>query len=144
MPVPREYTQASADFERFMIAARDALGHATTHQTYYSVLAVFRVFRRRITVREGLRFADALPPVLRAIFVSDWDVEEALRPFGTMAEMTKEAQEFRREHSFTPEDVVEVIAQVLQDHVDRLAFERALKSLPLSAKAFWMKKGEMG
>jgi uncharacterized protein (DUF2267 family) len=40
---------------------------------YTMTQGVFQVFRRRLNVTEALRFADTLPPVLRAIFVADWN-----------------------------------------------------------------------
>ena len=137
MPVPQEYTQASRDFDRFMIAVRDALGHATTHQAYHSVLAVLLVFRRRVSVQHALRFADALPAVPRAIFVSDWDPSEPRLPFGDRSDLTREAQDFRREHSFTPDDAIIVVARVLREHTDPVRFDLALSDLPSEAKAFW-------
>ena len=73
MPMPQQYWHASRDFERFMAEARDALGHTSHHQTYTTVDAVLRVFRRRLSADDALRFAGALPPVLRAIFVADWE-----------------------------------------------------------------------
>jgi uncharacterized protein (DUF2267 family) len=137
MPVPQEYTQASRDFDRFMIAVRDALGHATTHQAYYSVLAVLLVFRRRVSVHHAIRFADALPTVLRAMFVSDWDTREPVLGMATRAELTREAQDFRREHSFTPDDAIDVVAHVLRQHTDPIRFDLALRELPSHAREFW-------
>ena len=137
MPVPQQYTQASRDFDRFMIAVRDALGHDTTHQAYYSVVAVFLVFRRRVTVFQALRFADALPAVLRAIFVSDWDPHEPRLAFMSRAELTREAQAFRREHSFTPDDAINVVARVLRDHTDPIQLDLALNDLTPEAKEYW-------
>jgi hypothetical protein len=45
--VPSTFVHASLDLERFLFDARDALGHATTHQTWQSVLAVLVTFRAK-------------------------------------------------------------------------------------------------
>ena len=39
MTVPSTFVHASRDLERFLLDARDELSHATTHQTWQSVLA---------------------------------------------------------------------------------------------------------
>ena len=47
MTVPSTFVHASRDLERFLLDARDELGHATTHQTWQSVLAVLVAFRAK-------------------------------------------------------------------------------------------------
>jgi uncharacterized protein (DUF2267 family) len=49
LTVPSTFVHASRDLERFLLDARDELGHATTHQTWQSVLAVLVTFRARLT-----------------------------------------------------------------------------------------------
>ncbi len=137
MTVPQQYTQATQQFERFLLDARDTLGHHSTHVTYTTVQAVLVTFRRRLRVRDALLFADALPAVLRAIFVSDWDADASPLPFGTRAEQTAEAQAFRRDHSFVPDDAIAVVATVLRRHVDAALLDRILVSLPLGAREYW-------
>lgn len=58
MSVPSTFIHASRDLERFLLDARDELGHATTHQTWQSVLAVLVTFRARLN-------RNALPLPLR-------------------------------------------------------------------------------
>lgn len=102
MPVPVEYKRASMDFEQFMLDAREISGLATTHQTYTMVQGVFQAFRRRLDVKEAIGFANVLPPVLRALFVADWDLDEPRRPFEDRAIMTREVQSLRPDHNFAP------------------------------------------
>ena len=137
MPMPMEYRRASADFDAFMLDLRDQAGLATTNQTYTMLQAVLQVFRRRLRVSEAVAFASVLPPVLRAIFVSDWNVDEPCRAFGTRAEMTREARELRPEHNFSTETAIADVAGVLRRHVDVSAFDRMLDRLPPAARAFW-------
>lgn len=97
--MPMEYQQASQDFERFLADARAISMLATRNQTYTMVQGVLQVFRRRLDLRDALRFADVLPPVLRAIFVADWDPDEPRRPFEDRSAMTREVQALRQPQS---------------------------------------------
>lgn len=137
MPMPMEYRRASADFDAFMLDLRDQAGLATTHQTYTMLQAVLQVFRRRLTVKEAVAFAGVLPPVLRAIFVSDWEIDEPRREFGSRATMSREARELRPDHNFSTETAIDDVASVLRRHIDAAAFERMLVRLPQEARAFW-------
>ncbi len=137
MTVPQECLQASRDFEHFLLAARDALGHATTNQTFATLHGVFVVFRRRLSAREGLLFASALPPVLRAVFVDGWNPDDPVRPFADRETLADEVRGVRIDHNFSPDDAVAALARVLWEHVDRDTLRRALAGLPEPARAFW-------
>lgn len=137
MPVPVEYKRASMDFEQFMLDARDISGLATTHQTYTMVQGVFQAFRRRLDVKEAIRFANVLPPVLRALFVADWDLDEPRRPFADRATMTHEVQALRPDHNFAPDSSIGSVAAALRRNIDQAALDRVLTGLPPGALAFW-------
>lgn len=137
MPVPVEYKRASMDFEQFMLDARDISGLATTHQTYTMVQGVFQAFRRRLDVKESIRFANVLPPVLRALFVADWDLDEPRRPFADRATMTREVQALRPDHNFAPDSSIGSVAAALRRNIDQVALDRVLTGLPPGALAFW-------
>jgi uncharacterized protein (DUF2267 family) len=71
MPMPKEYQLATQEFERFLRDAIETSGLTTRNQVYTMTQAVFQTFRRRLDVREAVRFAHVLPAILRAIFVAD-------------------------------------------------------------------------
>jgi uncharacterized protein (DUF2267 family) len=137
MPIPMDLQHASEDFERFLADARDTAGLATRNQAFTMVEGVLRTFRRRLSLEDAIRFAGVLPPVVRAIFVSDWDPEEARRPFTDVATMTCEAQALRRHHNFAPASAIRDVAASLRRHVDEAAFDRLLGALPEGAAGFW-------
>ena len=137
MPLPMEYQHASDDFERFLADARDRADLVTRNQTWTMVDAVLRVFRRRLTVAEGLRFAEVLPPLLRAMFVVDWDIAAPLVPFADRAAMTAEVQAVRGDHNFAPDTAIACVAAALRAAVDGAAFERVLAELPDGARGYW-------
>lgn len=137
MPIPMDLQHASEDFERFLADARDAAGLATRNQTFTMVDGVLRVFRRRLSLEDAIRFAGVLPPVLRAIFVADWDPCEPRLPFADLETMTGEVQALRRHHNFAPASAIAHVAGALRRHVDEARFDRLLLLLPEGAAAFW-------
>lgn len=141
MPIPSEYQQASLQFERFMVDARDAAGLATTNMAWNMVVGVLHVFRRRLSEPQALRFAEVLPPVLCAIFVSGWaqELEQHAEPlpWGDREALTEEVRALRREHNFSPPDAIAAVATALQRQVDVQALQRLLDELPAAARDYW-------
>lgn len=72
-PVPREYQRIREDLYGFLVLARDKADVETTHRSYTMCQGVFRVFRRRLSLVDNIRFANALPAGIRALYVADWD-----------------------------------------------------------------------
>lgn len=137
MTVPSALVHASRDLERFLLDARDELGLGTTHQAYAAVLAVLVTFRARLTAAEGIVFANALPPLLGALFLQGWDMAEPPKPFAERAALTREAIGHRHDHTLLPPTGFVDVARALRKHVDAAAFERALDKLPAGAREFW-------
>ena len=137
MTIPIEYQHASKAFERFLADALDASGLATRNQAYTMVQAVFQTFRRRLQVSEAIRFASVLPPLLKALFIDDWDIAEPIRPFENRAAMTKEVQSLRRDHNFAPDSAIHDVAIALRRNVDEAELDRVLAQLPDGAAAYW-------
>lgn len=137
MPLPAEYQRASLDFEQFLVDARDISGLNTTNMVWNMVVGVLHTFRRRLAVRDALRFANLLPPVLRSIFVADWDVDEPQRAFEDRATMTREVQALRAAHNFAPDSAIRDVAQALRRHVDEAELDRILATLPAGARDYW-------
>lgn len=137
MTVPPDFVHASRDLERFLLDARDQLSHQTTHQTWQSVFAVIVTFRARLTAPQVIVFAQALPPLLGAMVLLDWDPTAEPKPFAPRAELIREAMAFRGDHSILPESGIADVAAALWRNVDRRAFARMLETLPPEAREFW-------
>ncbi len=137
MTVPREYALASAEFEAFLIDVRTFCDHQTTHQAYHTATGVFRAFRRRLTIAEALLFADALPPLLRAMFVEDWRADQPVVREIDGESLLRDVRSHGRHHNFAPDDAVACVARAVLAHVDRQRFELALRALPGWAAALW-------
>jgi uncharacterized protein (DUF2267 family) len=137
VPIPLAYQNAAQDFEAFLRDAMERAAFSSFHPTYTMAQGVLQAFRRRLTVAEAARFANALPPLLRALFFADWDPAEPRRPFGSVAEMTREVKGLRPDHNLSPDDAIANVASALRKVADPLELERALASLPPEARAFW-------
>lgn len=137
MTLPFEYQNASLEFERFMIDARDLAGLSTTNMAWNMVVGVLHTFRKRLSVDQALRFADVLPPVLRALFLEDWHPGVPLMDFGTEEELLAEVRSVRHEHNFSPPNAVAAVAAALRRHVDAESLERTLSGLPPGAQQYW-------
>ena len=135
--MPSEYQRASLDFEKFLLDAREASGLTTTNQVYTMVQGVLQTFRRRLTLLEAIHFAGILPPILRAIFVADWDINESRRSFGDRAEMTQEVKSLRADHNFAPDIAIRAVAIALRKNVDEARLDGVLTNLPPAASDFW-------
>jgi len=137
MPMPWAYRDATKDFRSFLDDAKDRLGLHSDNTAYTAVDAVFQVFRRRVTVQQGLAFADVLPAVLRAIFVFRWDTTVPPVRFETKDILTKEAQAVRLHHNLTPDRAIEAVAWALRRHVRQMDLDRVLASMPPGAVDYW-------
>ncbi|MBW8310736.1 MAG: DUF2267 domain-containing protein [Rhizobium sp.] len=137
MTLPFEYQNASLEFDNFMLDARDFAGLATTNMAWNMVVGVLHTFRRRLTFEQALRFAGVLPPLLRAILVEDWHINEPVVGFGTNEQLLAEVRSVRAAHNFSPSNAVAAVARALRRHVDVAAFEHVLATLPAGAQAFW-------
>ncbi|CAN7377645.1 DUF2267 domain-containing protein [Rhizobium leguminosarum] len=137
MTMPGEYRRASKDFDHFIDDIKADTLIDSRNVVYTMTQGVFQTFRRRLDVADALRFADVLPPVLRAIFVADWNLDEAKRSFEDRAAMTREVQSLRGDHNFSPDTAIRDVAMAVRKHVDAAAFDSVLKTLPDGAEEFW-------
>lgn len=137
MPMPHTYRHASREWRAFLDDARDRMRLVSDNSAYTAIQGVFLVFRRRVSVQQGLTFASVLPCVPRAIFVADWDISEPRRPFGSREKMTREAQALRRHHNLTPDNAIEATAWAVRRAVLPAELDRALAACPAQAVEFW-------
>jgi len=137
MPVPPEYQRATDDFYKLLTDVRDSTGLTTTNQAYTVLQGVFQVFRRRLDLKDAVRFVNVLPVGARALFIADWDADEPRLDFEERALMTQEVQALRAEHNYAPETAIHDVAVALRRNVDQTAFERVLAQLPRGAEEFW-------
>ncbi|MGZ3739988.1 MAG: DUF2267 domain-containing protein [Bdellovibrionota bacterium] len=137
MPVPAEYQRATDNFYQFLEDAKESSGLTSTHATYTMVQAVLQAFRRRLDIKDAIRFANILPASTRALFVADWNPDEPKKAFGDPASLLEEVKSLRSDHNFSPDTAVRDVALALKKNLDQKAFERLLSTLPAGAAEFW-------
>jgi uncharacterized protein (DUF2267 family) len=137
MPVPAEYERASAQFYDYLVDARDTADLWSTHVSYTMTQGVFQAFRRRLSTEQAIAFANVLPICLRALFVTDWDVNEQKKPFEDSASMAQEVRMLRPDHNFSTDTAIRDVAKALRRHVDEARFDKLLSQLPEGAIEFW-------
>lgn len=136
MPMPWTYRHASAEWQRFLDVARDEMDLVTNNLAYTAIEGVLLTFRRRLPVEPALRFADILPTVPRAIFVSHWH-PAAPASWGSRDEQTAEAQALRPHHNLTPGNCIEATAIALRATVRADEIDPVLAALGPQAQAYW-------
>lgn len=109
----------------------------TRHQAYTMLQAVLQVFRRRLTLDQAIAFADLLPPVLRAIFVSDWRTDEPILPFCDRESLMEEVRRLRHNHNLSTPSAIEDVTTAIRRHMDEAKLRAFLKQVPDGALAFW-------
>jgi uncharacterized protein (DUF2267 family) len=138
MTLPQEYVNASRDFDRFMDDLIEISMLATHHQAYAVLRAVLHVFRDHLTVEQSLRFAEALPPVIRAIFVEDWHPRAEPLPFPPESQLIAEVRSVRRDHNLASASSIRDVSQALRRNVAMGDFRRVLATLPPAAQRYWL------
>ena len=141
MTLPFEYQNASLDFERFLVDARDYAGLATTNMAWNMVVGVLHTFRRRLTVKQVIKFAMVLPPVIRSLFLEQWNPDQEVAPFGTEEQLLAEVRSVRPKHNFSSQNAISAVAKALRNRVEQVEFARVLAELPPEAAQFWSTHG---
>jgi uncharacterized protein (DUF2267 family) len=72
MTVPRDVVYGSEQFRDWLVALKERALLGSTNQSYAMLRAVLHEVRDRLPLDEALRFADALPPLVRGIMLEAW------------------------------------------------------------------------
>lgn len=134
--VPMEYRHASQDYDEFLAEVAEKAGLATRNQAYTMVQGVLLAFRRRLAIEEAIVFTQVLPPMLLALFVQDWDPSEPRKNVWDRASLTKEVQQLRGDHNFSPDTAMGDVAAIVRRHVDVEAFNKCLSRLSRHARDY--------
>lgn len=132
-----EYHHASRDFEAFMDDLLEISLLKTRHQAYTMLQSVLQVFRRRLTLAQAIDFANLLPPVVRAIFVSDWQTGEPIQPFAERDTLMEEVRKLRHNHNLSTPSAIEDVAAAIRRHVDEAKLRACLERLPEGALSYF-------
>jgi uncharacterized protein (DUF2267 family) len=137
MPYPQEYQVATDKFAAFLGDVKAEAGFGSRHMAYTMAQGVFQVFRRRVDIKQAIRFSNVLPVGMRALFVADWDLEEERLPFADFEMMNKEVKQLRPDHNFATESAIQEVAVALKKNVDQEKLRKVLSEISGEALAFW-------
>ena len=85
----------------------------------------------------ALDFANALPPVLRAIFIEDWNLASPVTPMPGKEKLRAEVKAIREAHNFSTDTAIAEVALALHSNMNELDHGLLLKNLPAEAAAYW-------
>ena len=137
MPMPFAYRSASADFEKFIEDLLAISSLATSNQCYTQTRSVFLVFRSHVEPQVALDFANALPPVLRAIFIEDWNLTSPVTPIPDKEKLLAEVKAVREAHNFSTDTAIADVALALRRNMNELDYDLMLQKLPAEVAQFW-------
>jgi uncharacterized protein (DUF2267 family) len=137
VPYPYEYAVATQTWLKVLDAVKDETDLSTRNQAFTVLEGVLRVFRRRLEVHDALRFADALPVAVRALFVHDWDLSLEQLPFRAPLDLAQEVRALRPKHNFAGPTSVPDVARALRRFVHVGHLDALLQELPEGAVEFW-------
>lgn len=137
MTLPLEITHACRFYEAY---ADDLVARAmlqTHNQAYAMTRAVLHRTRDHLTLAQGIRFAQGLPVVLRAIMIADWDVDAAPSVHSGRSAFRADVIHRLSPHHVPPDTIVEDVIQTVAAHADSFAFNQALLALPEEIASLW-------
>lgn len=137
MPMPQEYQLAHIVYNQILTGLCEELHLATRNQTYSLLQSVLLTFRRRLTAPQVLQFASLLPPIVRAIFVKDWNEREYQPAFGGANELIADVKDLRRAHKFADDHAIRAVSHILRRYMDKAKLDAALADISDEAIAFW-------
>lgn len=137
MTIPSAYRRATQDFEKFLEDLLAISSLATSNQCYTQTRAVFLVFRSHVEPQMALDFANALPPVLRAIFIEDWNLASPVTPMPGKEKLRAEVKAIREAHNFSTDTAIAEVAVALRQNMNESDYDLMLKSLPSEAATYW-------
>ena len=137
MTIPSAYRSTTQDFEKFLKDLLAISSLATSNQCYTQTRSVFLVFRSHVEPQVALDFANALPPVLRAIFIEDWNLASPVTPMPGKSELLAEVKSVREAHNLSTDTAIAEVALALRQNMNELDYGLMLKNLPAEAAMYW-------
>ena len=137
MTVPQDLMLAQQRFDSLLVELMQRLDLTTRHQVYAVLFGVLRVFRRRLDADQTLVFAGALPTLVAAMFIADWDPDAPCLPFADAESYDAEVRSVRAHHNLAPVGACRIVVQVVRSKCDPQGFDAALARLPEEAARFW-------
>lgn len=108
----------------------------SSNVAYTTAEAVLTSFRSRLDPDQVFCFADALPAVIRALFLQGYRLSDA-QPWADAKDYQAEALGLRQDHNFAKENAVQAVSFALHRALGGSTLERELDRIGPKARAFW-------
>ena len=108
------------------------------HQAYMALKATLHALRDRLSVEEAAQLGAQLPMVIRGLFYEGW--RPAVRPDRTTTWETFMRPVYLaacQDGSFTPEEVVSAVFEVISRHVSGGEIDDVIGQLPRDIRVLW-------
>ena len=135
MPTPQDVAYASQQLQEWLLDLRQRALLGSTHQAYSMLRTVLHEVRDRSPMDDALRFADALPPLVRGIMLERWHpphAAPATRP--TFLDAVKERLE---PHTPPPGGIVEDVLAVLAQRTQPNLLPTLTEHMPAELQPQW-------
>jgi uncharacterized protein (DUF2267 family) len=123
MTQPREVLYASKLFQEWLSDLKERALLQTHNQSQAMFRGVLHGLRRHMSTDQVLRFADALPPLPRGIFIEGWRPADAM-PLASADDFLREITKNLAPHVIPPDtiasDVFAVMAKYLEPHETKI------------------------
>ena len=130
MTMPPEIAYASRQFMDLLGSLKKTAGLQTHNQCYAMLRAVLHEFRAHLTIEQAIGFADALPPLGRAIFIEDWQPTERPASVPSRQAFADAVERRLSPHHVPPERIADAVFAVLNERADARKMAVVHDSLP--------------
>ncbi len=135
MTVPQDVTYASQQLQEWLLELKQHALLGSTNGSYAMLRAVLHEVRDRSRMDDTLRFADALPPLVRGIMLEAWHPLDAVV---TTRPPFLDAVKARLEpHHPPPETIVEDVLAVLAHRTHPNLLHTITEHLPPELQSQW-------
>jgi uncharacterized protein (DUF2267 family) len=117
---------------------QERLGWQDIHRAYHALRSVLHTLRDRLPVDQAAALAAQLPMLIRGFYYEGWHPHgKPLKKRHKEEFLAHIADAFRDDPLFDPEEVVQVVFQVLSRHITRGEIESVKQNLPAAIRSLW-------
>lgn len=140
MPMPWSYRHPEKEWRGFLDDVAEIIGTPSSNVAYTAAEGALHAFRARLTPTQVLAFADALPAVLRALFLQGWRLQTPVA-WADRTTYLAEIRKLREAHNFTGELALEAVSFALHRAVGPERLRKTLGDIGPEAETFWAIEG---
>jgi uncharacterized protein (DUF2267 family) len=134
MTLPYDVIHASRQLQEWLEELKERALLGSHNQSYSMLRGVLQEIRDRVPIDAALRFADALPPLVRGIMLERWHPAATAPPSRPFLDAVKARLE---PHTPPFDSIVDDVLAVLAHRTDELLLPVLTENLPAELQAAW-------